>query len=107
VPRFARVTDRQLRAWVLKGLPAQRIASLIGCSTAEVARRVSELWHQAQERGNQTPPTKSEIRQRCLEVQATWSPDEEERRRVGHCRGRCEATVVPESHLRRLAAGGR
>lgn len=105
-PRFAHVTDQQVRVWVLKGLSAAEIASLIGSSTSWVESKIRQLWQEAHERGKQLPPTPDEIRQRCLEIQSSWS-DDEYRKRAGHRRREVSATVVHESDLRRLAPGRR
>lgn len=103
---FARVTDRQLRAWILRGVPVPRIAQTLGCSTESVVRRVQLLWRSAQERGNLVPPTESEIRQRCQEIQKTWS-EEERQRRAGYCHAPVEMAVVPASALARHRPGWR
>lgn len=105
-PTCAHVTDQQIRVWVLKGLSAQEIASLIGSSTSSVESRIRQLWQEAHERGLQLPPSQDEIRQRCLEIRASWS-DDDYRKRAGHRRREVSATVVRESDLRRLAPGRR
>lgn len=105
--RFAHVTDRQLRAWVVRGYPLPRIAELMGCSTESVARRVRSLWQEAQSRSSRyDDPSEEEISQACAEIQAGWS-EEERMRRAGYFRASVEATVVPESNLQRLAPGRR
>lgn len=94
----AHVTDTQLRAWVLKGRSVRVIAVLMGTTVDEVKRRVLALWRQAEEKAHYQPPDEETIRQRCLEIQASWS-DEERLRRAGIRSRAVEATVVPASDL--------
>lgn len=95
---FARVTDTQFRAWILKGRSVQAIAAALGCTREEVIARRDRLWKEAQEKSASEPPTPEEIEAGCLEAQARWS--EEERRRRAGCRSQgVEIDVVPASCL--------
>ena len=95
---FARVTDTQFRAWILRGRSVQAIAAALGCTREEVIARRDRLWKEAQEKSALGPPTPEEIEAGCLEAQAKWS--EEERLRRAGCRSPgVEIDVVPESFL--------
>lgn len=95
---FARVTDTQFRAWILRGRSVQAIAAALGCTREEVIARRDRLWKEAQQKSALGPPTPEEIEQRAAECRAKWT-ESQERRAAGCSSEGVEITVVPESFL--------
>ena len=76
------------RLWQ-EGLPRADIADAVGIRTRQLetlkARGVIKVAKRQGLNGGHAgrPPSPSEIRQACAEVQARWTPEEEELRRAG------------------------
>lgn len=93
------VTDSQIRSWRLRGFPLEQIAQACGLSISKISRRIRQIWRADQATlGGQTfpywgDPDESTIRERCLEVQETWSDRERKKREVGRARSWNPAAV--------------
>lgn len=76
------------RLWQ-EGLPRADIASAVGLKTRQLETlKAKGLIKVAKRQGLNgghagRPPSPSEIRQACAEVQARWTPEEEKERRAG------------------------
>ena len=96
------VTDSQIRSWRLRGFRLEQIARACGTTISRISHRIQTIWQGDQQRAEYFgDPDEQTIRQRCVEIQATWSDRERQKREVG--RGEAwRATVVPESFLGRV-----
>jgi len=85
--RSPHVTDCQLRAWVLRGVPREEIARRCGTTISSTSRRIRELWQATAVTGPvlevESDPDEETIRAECEEIQRGWSQQQRETRRVG------------------------
>jgi hypothetical protein len=93
------VTDSQIRSWRLRGFKLEHIARVCGTTISRISHRIQLIWQNDQQRAEYFgDPDEQTIRQRCVEIQASWSDRERLKREVGRG-GRWRATVVPASIL--------